>query len=154
MTVLLLDSDFQNIEFYKTVNLPKIPEKLIDDLSTIQKKENQHQLAPDIYGTYHVSESLYNFVQSKFKNKVKVMYQLIKKDLPIHKDKVIDYYKLNYVIDLGGNNVKTRWFTDQKDTIILETILEPKVWYALNVFKYHDVINLTSPRLSITVKTL
>lgn len=48
----------------------------------------------------------------------------------------IDYgrkYAINYIIDTGGDNVKTYWTDDSKNIIIEEVVIEPKRWHILKV---------------------
>ena len=48
----------------------------------------------------------------------------------------IDYgrkYAINYVINTGGDNVKTFWTDDSKNNIIKEIVIEPRRWHILKV---------------------
>jgi len=51
---------------------------------------------------------------------------------PIH----FDYgrnYALNYIIDTGGPNASTYWTSEDKQTVLFETIIEPKRWHLIRV---------------------
>ena len=48
----------------------------------------------------------------------------------------IDYgrkYAINYIINTGGDNVKTFWTTDDKKEIIKELVIEPRRWHIIKV---------------------
>jgi hypothetical protein len=48
----------------------------------------------------------------------------------------IDYgrtYAINYIINTGGNNVKTFWTDDGKNNIVEELTIEPRRWHILKV---------------------
>lgn len=152
MMAQLFDISHSSIKFYKKIDLITIPSTLIDSLSCIENQKNLHPTAPTIYGTYEVSKNLEKFLQPYFKKDIIVRYQIIRHGLPIHKDSIDGNYKINYILDLGGNNVETRWYSEDKKTLLKRAVLKKNCWYVLNVKKFHDVVNVESTRLSITIK--
>ena len=135
-------------------DLPKIPESLIDPLDKIELMENAF---PDkeyahIYASYVVPTKLVEYLQPHFSYPIMVRYQVIKRDLEVHIDIGPDDYKLNYLLDMGGNNVITKWW--DSDEVIHQQCLETATWHSLNVKVPHSVENLTSTRVSIVVRRL
>lgn len=63
----------------------------------------------------------------------------------------IDYgrkYAINYIIDPGGNNVITYWTADDKQTILLDTVIQPRRWHILHVNPaWHGVRGIKIGRL-------
>lgn len=141
--------------FKKDNVLPTIPNLLLSSLEEIEKLKN---CFPDknfnhTYASYEVPNELYNFLQNFFDYPVIVRYQVIKKKLPIHID-VNTKYKFNYLIKSGGNQVKTRWWDDVKNPTkkLQECEMKELGWYYLKVDVPHDISEIESPRISITVK--
>lgn len=135
-------------------DLPKIPENLIDPLDKIELMVNAF---PDkdyahTYASYVVPSKLVEYLQPYFSYPIMVRYQVIKKDLEVHTDIGSDDYKLNYLLDLGGNEVVTKWWDN--DEVVHQQLLETNTWYSLNVKVPHNVENVTSPRVSIVVRPL
>jgi hypothetical protein len=133
-----------------------IPEEfLIRDVSIIESFQN---VFPDkrgahIYGSYVAPDKLQNYIQSFFDVPVLVRYQVIHSQLPIHIDVGIDKEKYNYIYELGGDNVETRWWKNNDGKELLHNIIvEPNRWVKLRVDIPHDISPVTSPRLSITVR--
>ena len=141
---------------YQSPHLQQIPYDLIDDLNTIKTYTNAfpYKEIEHIYASYVAPEKLTAFVQSQFGTPIKVRYQVISQNLEVHIDLGTDEYKLNYVIHSGGNNVTTRWWSgEQVDATVLHSeVLKTSKWYNLNVAIPHDVIGITSPRVSIVVR--
>ena len=133
-------------------DLPKIPENLIDPLDKIELMENAF---PDkdyfhTYASYIAPPELKKYLQLMFDYPIMVRYQVIKKDMEVHTDLGSDTFKLNYLLNLGGEHVITRWWNGTQ--IIHEQQLNTRTWYSLNVKIPHDVVNLTSTRISIVVR--
>jgi len=141
--------------YYEVIDyLPEIPKELLEDLSDIKQKTNQFngRASEDQYASYPVSNELHNFIQKYFEYEVAVRYQIIQENLKIHIDKGVEK-KYNYIIETGGNNVKTLWHRRRDpDNIYAELNSQPNTWYLLNVSFPHSVQNVETQRVSITVK--
>ena len=63
----------------------------------------------------------------------------------------IDYgrnFALNYIIDTGGDCVKTYWTKDDRKTIIFETVIKPRQWHIIRVNPdWHGVTGIKIGRL-------
>jgi hypothetical protein len=76
-----------------------------------------------------------------------VFYQYIGQRLGIHTDygrKTVT----NYVINTGGENVVTKWFSGSD--VIFETIIEEKRWHKITVDIPHSVDNIQTDRYMLT----
>lgn len=139
--------------------LPNIPNNLIKDLKTIETYKDHFSTSnenfSDTYTSREVNLDLHNYIQTFFNKPIKVRYQIIKKELPIHVDKTYQESKLNYIIDTGGD-VKTMWWTSIKEprNIIQEHTLENNKWYRLNIQTPHSITIPERPRISVTVKEI
>lgn len=134
--------------------IPRIPENLIEDIDTIKTKYQNLFNTPklsDVYASYETSDQLHNYIQNFFDYEILVRYQLIGRKLPIHIDRNTVTVKYNYLITTGGDNVKTRWFDNNKN-LLYETVCEKNKWYKLDIKTLHDITNINASRLSITVK--
>lgn len=141
--------------FEKITILPIIPNTLLSSLEEIEKFKN---CFPDKkfshnYASYEVPDELYNFLCNFFNYPITVRYQVIKKKLPIHID-INTKTKFNYLLKSGGNQVKTRWWNQIQNPTkkIQECEMKELEWYHLTVNVPHDISEIESPRISITVK--
>ena len=142
-------------------NLPIIPNELISEVhASILKYPNDFKVSfKTDYRRHAVTEQLKEFVKLSFNNHV-IKIQIIENKLEIHRDigRTVAY---NYLIDSGGSNVETCFYEDMTVDIpvyenktfrLIEKIkIEEHRWHCLNVSNLHNVINLTSPRIAITV---
>ena len=58
--------------------------------------------------------------------------------------------KLIYLVELGGNNVLTNFYEEDKITVTNSYNIEARRWHILQAEKYHSVHNVESVRFSIT----
>jgi len=148
--------------YYREIDwLPTVPEYLIDDLDTIRSRENTFPIKEDahIYTSHYVSKDLEEFLQSFFDKPMNVRYQVINKRLGVHVDaggrEMIMQNgiptKYNYIIDLGGPNIITRWWDDLKNPqkITYTNYAYERVWHEINTGIPHDITEIDSPRVSI-----
>lgn len=67
----------------------------------------------------------------------------------------IDYgrkYAINYIINTGGDTVKTYWFDTSKNNIIKEIVIEPRRWHILKVNPdWHGVTGIRIGKLRTIV---
>lgn len=140
------------VEYYSFVDIPPIPEELLDPLDVIEQRENLHPLQiPDSYATYFVNDELQEWGQQFFDFKTDVRYQVIKKALPVHIDFGNNTFKYNYLLSLGGNDVKTMWW-DEDDNLVESFVAPINTWHRINILQPHSISELTSVRLSVTMK--
>lgn len=145
-----------------TNNVPQVPSNLyltnpddIKQLDTMASIRRPTDPVPSwesgtVYTMYQAPDELVSWVQTHFDFPVKVTYQLITGQVPIHKD--VGRTKCwNYIIDAGGDDVVTRWWNDDKTKVIRAFVFPTDCWYELNVGINHDVANVTGTRIAITV---
>jgi hypothetical protein len=143
--------------FERVENLPIIPEYLLSDLDTIETFENTfpHKDYAHTYASYKADARLTEWLQDYFDFKIVVRYQVIKQKLPVHVDYGVSLADLryNYLITTGGPNVRTRWWDSDKNPtrLLKELKAEKNTWHILNVATPHDITELDSPRISVTV---
>ena len=132
--------------------VPPVPERLyhllLYDVGKLE--ESDWEGDQSIYSTYHVQEELQTWVQSYFDFPVIVNYQVIDKQVPIHRD-VDRILCWNYLIKTGGPKVTTRWWNDDETEVVQSVVFRPHCWYELNVKQKHDVIDVEGHRVAITV---
>lgn len=142
-------------EYFQELNFFTIPESLLENLDEILLKKNTFTTKnPKItelkYATFETSSELHNYLQNNFDFLIRSQYQLIREDLDIHKDRTD--VKWIYYIDQGGENTRLIWHTPETPNNILATLNpKPKTWYKLFVDKHHSVVDVKTPRLSISV---
>lgn len=139
--------------------LPEIPdppiEFLHDTLEKIRLNSEEAMYYPGIYGCFLVNSNkkvLEKMFEPYFPFDIehRFGYQYIGENITIHKD-MGRFETYNYIIDTGGDNVKTVWFDEDKTTILHEEVIRPRVWNKLRVDVNHGVFNLTSPRIMMMV---
>jgi hypothetical protein len=130
--------------------LPKLPIEIEDEIirSTIINKNIFVYNTYENYKSYAATLELKKFIEPFFKNYI-IKVQVMQNTLHIHQDigRKIAY---NYLINGGGLNVET-CFYNNKLKVIQQIKIEERRWHRLNVSVFHNVINLESPRIALTV---
>jgi hypothetical protein len=142
--------------YIKYLNLPKVPEELLDSVDSIINQNSEEMLVRDFahfqYRT--VNKKLDEWVHSVFKIKCYAKYQIIYDGIPIHKDNPSSpgdrRIAFNYLLDTGGNSVITSVYDDNKNLLQAECI-PLKTWHSLVVEKYHGVEGIETIRVALTV---
>lgn len=139
--------------------IPQVPQHLIDDLVEIESYENvfAYPSYADHYTSHVAQRNLEEWGQQQFDYPVITRYQIVRKNLPIHVDVGIVGRKYNYLITLGGPNVKTCWWdgVDEPHSMIYEkTWINEDIhqWYDISIETAHQVLNMQEPRISITIR--
>lgn len=79
---------------------------------------------------------------------------VITKELLIHKDYNSVKYKLNYIFETGGNDVRTGFYDDNKN--LLESVnFDPHKWHHFNGQIFHGVTGIddSKRRIGLTLGT-
>lgn len=136
------------------LDLPAIPEELlypIHDIITMPPKPNSKVPASYYYfQTRLVSEQLSQWVTDIFKMDCYAQYQLIREGVHIHKD-VGRNVAFNYILQTGGENVRTNIYDEDKN-LICSDIIQPKRWHRLKTDVFHDVTGMTTDRVAVSVE--
>jgi len=147
------------MKYCETVDfIPHIPLELVDSLMEIETYKNVFPRPErvNVYASYVVQQNLQDWAQAQFDYPVVARYQIIKKDLPVHTDVGITGDKYNYLLTTGGDDVRTLWWDSEEDpqNVLHELKARTHVWYSLNIDVPHSVINVTEPRISVTIRRL
>lgn len=141
-------------DFFRYVDIPKIPDHLIDTLAAFVNRKNIYDVEKSYYLQFEISKELETFLKSIFDFKITAQYQIIKKGLPIHKDRKRTEC-FNYLIETGGSDTCLNTYDEDKETVLHSVHIEPFKWHWINVGKFHGVSGLTdAPRLAISVTPL
>lgn len=147
--------------------LPTLPEKFILSADAIRHQANY--TADISYGesfnTYAVNDEIDSFIRSFLDFDSYVRWQIITTDIPIHYDSGAAPFKFLYITDKGGENTKTRfWSKNENDPveggIVTSTDREVALqidesvgrWHRIDVKTPHDVIGVTSERISLIIR--
>lgn len=134
--------------------LPQLPKELIDltedEIRNIPNKFNGGKSNGESkkYTLHTATQELQDFLRPYFDSNFEIAFQIISNELPIHKD----YGRTNcynYVIKSGGD-VSTVWYDDNLNEIDRIIFLENS-WHNINVSTFHNVKNLTSTRVAVSV---
>ena len=111
--------------------------------TTFYRKNNRS------YQIFEATDELKKFTKSIFNFDHVTNVQRIVNSLNIHKDygRIQAY---NYMIENGGDNVQTCFFDDQFQ-LLEKYNIENHRWHCLDVSVYHNVINVESTRIALTV---
>jgi hypothetical protein len=88
--------------------------------------------------------------QPHFEYKIQANYQLIGVQLTPHVD-LGRQFCFNYLFLTGGDNVRTRWYDDDKQHIVYETTAPLHTWHRIQVDIVHDISEISSQRLGLSV---
>lgn len=143
----------------KQIDLPKIPLDLIltyDEIlklqlhPTVDRNGNIYEV--DFYKVFTANDALWKWVQLNFDTEIEyVEYLVAYEPLGIHRD--MERTKaFNYIIELGGDNILTEFYTEDRAQLIYSKKYNQYEWHLLNVDLPHRVVGkLTSPRIIISV---
>ena len=129
--------------YIQYVNLPSIPEDIIQNLPTkldVYKKET----IENYHWTDSFNEKLNAWAQENICKDIYYAFQMMTGDIPRHKD-IDTKTKFVYIIDTGGSNVVTR-FWDNDHMLLDEYIIEPFRWHILKADTYHSVEGIETDR--------
>jgi hypothetical protein len=135
---------------YKFLDVPEIPEELILPLDEVLQLENIFGGATNNYTIHECQPELRDWLKSHFPDCTKFRYQTLIDEIPVHKDRGRDI-AINYILDTGGDDVKTVWYEEDWTTATHDMIFPAKKWHEIDVSIYHGVSGLTSRRWAITV---
>lgn len=151
-------------------SIPKLPDNLISEVYQCIKGTNlylvpgsnsyllkqpgadllKNNFDPDLsdYRVFDTTNNIKNFIRNYWPSLTPRIH-CIRNYLPLHKDPDRDI-AFNYIIDQGGDNVKTIFFSDNK-TLIDALTIDKCRWHILSTNIFHGVINLKTLRIAITV---
>jgi len=138
---------------YEELTLPQIPEELIlqDPNIVRERRPNIWKEVPTTVYTQHtVNNELVEFLQPYFDFELKIRYQVLEHNVPIHKD-IGRVAAINYLLFAGGDNVVTRWYEDDKETVKFEKQIPLHTWHKIDTTVYHGIHGIEDKRLALTI---
>ena len=140
--------------FFTYLNIPSVPESLIESVTAIiDKPPKPESSIPSSYYYFQtrlVSKELEIWIKDVFQKDCFVQYQIVRNGIHIHKDNGREV-AFNYIIETGGPQAATCFYDDDKKFICSE-IIKPKIWHRLKTDVNHDVRNCTGHRVAISVQ--
>jgi len=179
--------------YWKIVNLPQVPNEITDMIYKFDPSKIQYRVPPKteetdtfyidgkvykdaIYSRYHSDQPVYEWY---FKNVIRYVKDKQTQVAPgvqilsdgtafhFHTDGKARPYVLNYMLDLGGDNVETVFgqepvfpitrepflnkFHCEEYNILDRTVLPNNTWVILNSKVLHGVINMERPRICLSM---
>jgi len=150
---------YNSMKYIKYLNISSVPEELLDNVDSILAQKPENMLVRE-FSTFQyktINSSLNQWIQDTFKIKCYAKYQVIYAGIPIHKDNPAfpgdRRLAFNYLLNLGGNNVVTTVYDEDKITELQSEVIPLKTWHSLVVERYHGVVGIsnTDPRVALTV---
>ena len=139
--------------YIQYLNLPSIPQHIIDSLILDVSQHHQHNNARQ-HGPYtwsdYCTEALDQWCKENISNEMYYGLQLMTSDVPVHQD-FETQIKINYIIDPGGADVVTSFYDDRSNKLASYCI-EPNRWHIFKANTHHGVSNITTTRISVTAK--
>jgi len=138
------------------LSIPSVPENLLEPVETIINKppKPHSNISSDYYffQTRLVSDQLLQWVRETFKANCYAQYQIVRKGIPIHRD-VGRNVAFNYLLDTGGHNVQTCIYNGAGELVFSECV-PVKTWHRLKTDVLHNVCNIQTDRVALSVQLL
>lgn len=137
--------------YIQYLNFPRVPQEITRAISTDLNAYNRRL----IYDNYTWSDDYNQAIDAWGKSNIcpdmYYAFQMITGDLPLHKDTTPT--KLNYVVHLGGNDVKTEFYSDDEQ-LLASYLIPAERWHVFKADTLHRVVNLEpgQVRLAITAR--
>jgi len=144
------------MKYIKFLPLPNLPDDLLESVDDIINKPRSNSIVKqDYFQARPISNELQDWLGKNLPFKFIAQYQIIYLGLPIHKDEANRKLAYNYLLSLGGNNVRTIIFDEAKKMLQSE-ILPIKTWHSIETDMYHGVFGIQdkTPRISLSVTPL
>ena len=141
------------MKYIEYLNLPIIPDNLLESVESILNKTRQESVVKsDFFQTRLINKDLEDWLNTNLLFKFVVRYQIIYPGLPIHKDLGDRRLVYNYILNQGGNNVKTLIFDDSMKLLQSE-LLPLKTWHSIKTDMLHGVFGIqkNNPRVVLSL---
>lgn len=145
------------------INLPNIPEELLESSNDILNKEtlsvNTYEGGALSIATKHgtnsitrkeVPNNLIKWLQSICDFPVSARYLILNSRVPIHRDPKTRPRAYNYIIDAGGENVTTTVYDDDY-TVLKSLVIPEKTWHCLETGRLHGLEGISENRNRIVL---
>ena len=141
------------MNYIEYINFPSIPDELLDPVETIiNSKRTNSIVKQDFFQGRPINNKLQDWLEKNLSFNFVAQYQIINAGIPIHKDMGNRKLAYNYLLVLGGSNVKTMIFDDTKKLLQSET-LPLKTWHSIKTDMFHGVFGIykDTPRISLSI---
>jgi hypothetical protein len=141
------------MNYIEYINFPSIPNELLDPIENIINSTRTNSIVKqDFFQGRPINHKLQVWLEKNLSFKFTARYQIIYYGLPIHKDMGNRKLAYNYLLALGGSNVKTMIFDDTKKLLQSET-LPLRTWHSIKTDMFHGVFGLykDTPRISLSI---
>jgi hypothetical protein len=157
------------IMYIDYIDLPNIPEELLESKNDILSKETlsvnmyEGDALPISSGHEHagsitrkeVSNKLKRWLQSVCNFPVNARYLILNSSVAIHRDPKYRPRAYNYIIHAGGENVATTVYNDDF-TVLKSLVIPERTWYCLDTGRLHglDGISANESRIVLSINYL
>lgn len=142
------------MKYISYLDLPEVPKNLLEDAYTIINKPNKKGSSVNqdypYFKTKPVEAELHSWLQDIFSFKIYPQYQLVYNGLPIHIDKGNRIIAYNYILDAGGDNVRTVIYDHRYIPLQIEKISANR-WHSIATSMLHGVHGINSVRIAISI---
>ena len=138
--------------YIRHINLPRIPEELISELSMdINQYVNKNRPVQNYIWSDTKNQKINQWCKDNICKDMYWGFQLMSGDLLIHKDRETKT-KFNYLISQGGTDVITTFFNEDKSTEVYKENIPMYSWHIFKADSYHGVTGVEpgQVRFSIT----
>lgn len=141
-------------KYYRYINLPRLPAEILAQINPnfdLYEKKDAGRHGNIYTWSDSFNQAINEWCQQNICNEMYWGFQIIRGDLVPHID-ITTTVKMTYLVDTGGPDVITEWYSDDKTTVIDSVVLEANRWHVLKVDTWHGVRNVDpgAVRLSIT----
>lgn len=140
------------IEFFNWQT--SILDDIDNDLDNIKTRYPATLNSNDDFALYRIdNQKIINDLQPYFNFDVtkNIYYQVVGVNFAIHKDSGRDE-AWNYILDTGGDDVFTAWYTQRHNpTLLYELVIPKNTWHRIRTDIHHNVYGQTRKRLAISV---
>ena len=149
---------------YKRIDyLPHIPEHMIPDVSTFV--DDPTVSFGNVFRVYDVGQDVLDLLHPYIDFEASIRWQVVSDDLPVHYDTGRSSVKYWDVIEKGGSNVTTTFWSqkgddpydggtvDQDDrSVILRIDEDIKQWHVIDVKTPHNVTGIETVRYALIIR--
>lgn len=147
------------MNYINYLDLPSVPEHLLVTVSSILDSPRIASVTErDFFQIREASAELRTWTEENIIGmpfKFKAQYQIIGHGLPIHRDVAYQGGKarslaFNYILDTGGNDIKTVIYDDSKN-ILESQVIQPMRWHSIQVNMLHCVLGLVPGKFRVAL---
>jgi hypothetical protein len=138
--------------YIQYINLPAIPDDLTHNvlLKTQEIIDNSKSKYQNYYWSDFDNQQIDKWCKEHICSDMYWGFQAISGNLDKHQD-VGTKIKFIYLLDAGGDNVKTSFWDNDQTTLLEEYIIPCRQWHILKADTYHSVSGIQSGKIRFSV---